>query len=53
MTRTGDNSDLARALSVVAVLDGVTVDGEVTFEMGYATAMCKPIIGARALIVNE
>ncbi|MBS7288137.1 MAG: nucleoside 2-deoxyribosyltransferase [Candidatus Freyarchaeota archaeon] len=32
---------------VVAVLDGVDVDSGVAFEIGYATALGKPVIGLK------
>ena len=33
--------------AVVAVLDGMEVDGGVAFEMGYAKALGKPIVGLK------
>lgn len=32
---------------IVAVLDGVEVDSGVAFEIGYATAIGKPVIGLK------
>lgn len=43
----GDISTLKKSDAVVAVLDGVQVDAGVAFEMGYAKALGKPIIGIK------
>ena len=42
-----DISALKKCDIVVAVLDGVEVDSGVAFEMGYATALEKPLIGLK------
>ena len=42
-----DISALKTCDIVVAVLDGVEVDSGVAFEMGYATALEKPLIGLK------
>jgi nucleoside 2-deoxyribosyltransferase len=41
----GDVSALKTSDMVVAVLDGVEVDAGVAYEMGYAKALGKPIVG--------
>jgi len=43
----GDISALKASDVVVAVLDGVEVDAGVAYEMGYAKALGKPIIGLK------
>jgi len=42
-----DVSALKACDVVVAVLDGVEVDSGVAFEMGYAVALGKPVIGLK------
>ncbi|KPV61667.1 MAG: Nucleoside 2-deoxyribosyltransferase [Candidatus Bathyarchaeota archaeon BA2] len=42
-----DISALKACDVVVAVLDGVTVDSGVAFEMGYAIAIGKPVMGLK------
>jgi len=42
-----DISALKTCDVVVAVLDGVEVDSGVAFEMGYAVALGKPVIGLK------
>jgi nucleoside 2-deoxyribosyltransferase len=42
-----DLKALRMADSVIAVLDGVDVDTGVAFEMGYAHAIGKPIVGLK------
>jgi len=42
-----DVSALKACNVVVAVLDGVEVDSGVAFEMGYAVAIGKPVIGLK------
>jgi len=42
-----DISALKACDVVVAVLDGVEVDSGVAFEMGYAVALGKPVIGLK------
>jgi len=41
----GDVSALKTCEVVVAVLDGVEVDAGVAYEMGYAKALDKPVVG--------
>jgi len=41
----GDVLALKTSDAVVVVLDGVDVDAGVAFEMGYAAAMGKPLVG--------
>jgi nucleoside 2-deoxyribosyltransferase len=43
----GDISALKASDVVVAVLDGVEVDAGVAYEIGYAKALGKPIIGLK------
>lgn len=43
----GDISALKTSDAVVAVLNGVDVDAGVAFELGYATALGKPIVGLK------
>ena len=43
----GDIVTLKTSDPVVAVLDGVDVDAGVAYEMGYAKALGKPIIGLK------
>ena len=43
----GDISALKTSDVLVAVLDGLDVDAGVAFEMGYAKALEKPIIGLK------
>lgn len=43
----GDIQALKTSDAVVAVLDGVDVDTGVAYEMGYAKALGKPIIGLK------
>lgn len=43
----GDVQALKTSAVVVAVLDGIEVDAGVAFEMGYATALRKPIVGLK------
>ena len=43
----GDVSALKASDVVVAVLDGMEVDAGVAYEMGYAKALVKPIVGLK------
>lgn len=43
----GDILTLKESDVVVAVLDGIEIDAGVAFEMGYAKAIDKPIIGLK------
>ncbi|MGB8781421.1 MAG: nucleoside 2-deoxyribosyltransferase [Candidatus Bathyarchaeia archaeon] len=43
----GDISALKASDAIAAVLDGVEVDAGVAYEMGYATALGKPIVGLK------
>ena len=43
----GDISALNASDAVVAILDGAEVDAGVAYEMGYAKALEKPIIGLK------
>lgn len=43
----GDISALTASDVVVAVLDGIEVDAGVAYEIGYAKALGKPIIGLK------
>lgn len=42
-----DISELKASDVVVAILDGIEIDAGVAFEMGYAKALDKPIIGLK------
>jgi len=43
----GDTAALKNSDVVVAVLDGIDVESGVAFEIGYAAALGKPIIGLK------
>ena len=43
----GDTTALKNSDVVVAVLDGIDVESGVAFEIGYAAALGKPIIGLK------
>jgi nucleoside 2-deoxyribosyltransferase len=43
----GDISALKTSDVIIAILDGVDVDTGVAFEVGYATALGKPVIGLK------
>ena len=43
----GDLLALKTSDVVVAILDSINVDAGVTYEMGYATALGKPIVGLK------